>query len=71
MIRYALEQCHIDDLSSAVMIGDRKYDIESATETGLESIGVLYGYGSREELENAGATYIASVPEDILRILGL
>ncbi len=71
VIRYAIERCRIEDLSRAVMIGDRKYDIESAKETGLESIGVLYGYGSREELENAGATYIASVPEDILRILGL
>ena len=71
VIRYAIEQCHIDDLSSAVMIGDRKYDIESAKETGLDSIGVLYGYGDREEHMKAGATYIAETPEKIAEILGL
>ena len=71
VIRYAIEQCHIDDLSKAVMIGDRKYDIGSATETGLDSIGVLYGYGDRDEHEKAGATYIAETPEEIARILGI
>lgn len=48
------------------MIGDRLYDIEGAKEAGVDSIGVLYGYGSREELEGAGATYIAPTPYDIL-----
>lgn len=43
----------------AVMIGDRKYDVEGALQCGLDCIGVLYGYGSREELEAAGSTYIA------------
>ena len=69
VIRYAMESCHISDKSSAVMIGDRENDILGAKENGLDSIGVLYGYGSREELENAGATYIAKKPEDILRYI--
>ena len=41
-----------------------------AKEIGLKSIGVLYGYGDLEELENAGADYIAEKPNNILIILG-
>ena len=40
------------------MIGDRYHDIEGAKANGLDSAGVLWGYGSQEELENAGADYI-------------
>lgn len=50
----------------AVMVGDREHDILGAKANGLSSIGVLYGYGSREELETAGATWIAATPEEIL-----
>jgi len=47
-----------------VMIGDREYDILGAREMGLSSIGVTYGFGSRRELEYAGADMIVdSVPE--------
>ena len=45
--------------ANAVMVGDRCYDIEGAKETSLPSIGVLYGFGSREELTGAGADFIA------------
>ena len=69
VITYALESCGIDDLSSAVMVGDREYDIFGAKETGLDSIGVLYGYGGREELERAGADYIAESVGDILNYI--
>ena len=51
------------------MVGDRRHDIEGAQAHGLPSIGVLYGYGSREELEQAGATYIAATAEDILKFV--
>ena len=44
--------------SASVMIGDRRHDIEAAKACGMRSIGVLYGYGSREELEAAGADMI-------------
>ena len=49
----------------SLMIGDRHYDIEGAVKAGIDSMGVLYGYGSREELEGAGATYIEETPEEI------
>lgn len=51
--------------SSAVMIGDRHYDIDAAVKCGIDSIGVLFGYGSEEELRTAGATYIAKTAEGI------
>lgn len=58
VIRHVLESNDLEDLSSVVMIGDRKHDIIGAKENKLDSIGVLYGYGDREELTHAGADYI-------------
>lgn len=69
VIRYVLESAGITDLSTTVMIGDREHDIIGAKENGLDSIGVLFGYGSREELTEAGATYIAETVWDIVRFL--
>lgn len=69
VIRYALETFGISDLSSTLMIGDRDQDITGAKKNGLDSLGVLYGYGDREELEGAGATYIAESVEDILKFV--
>lgn len=59
VIRYVLRENDITDLSRAVMIGDRKHDIWGAKEVGLESVGVLYGYGDSEELLEAGADHLA------------
>ncbi len=64
VIRDALERCAIKDLDGVVMVGDRLHDVEGAHKIGLPAIGVLYGYGDRPELENAGADHIASdIPE--------
>ena len=71
VIAYALEQCKITDKASAIMIGDREHDVLGAKQVGLDSVGVLYGYGNYEELENAGATYIVENPGEILKIKGL
>ena len=65
IIRYALESCNITDKSSAIMIGDRKHDIIGAKENGLDSIGVLFGYGDRKELTVAGATFIAASAAEV------
>ena len=46
-------------IKDAVMVGDRKFDIEGAKNNNLTAVGVLYGYGTREELEQAGADFIA------------
>lgn len=69
VILYALQSYGVSDLSSAIMIGDREHDILGAKQVGLDSIGVLYGYGDYEELKGAGATYIAEDTNDILKII--
>ena len=53
------------------MIGDRKYDIVAAKELGIDSIGVLYGYGDYEELTNAEATYIAKDIMELSKLLNV
>jgi phosphoglycolate phosphatase len=70
IIRYALEQNNILDLSSAIMVGDRKFDILGAAQNKIDSVGVLFGYGSKEELTDAGANYLAEQPAEILEICG-
>ena len=69
VIKYALESCSIVEKSSAVMIGDREHDVIGAKENGLDSIGVLYGYGDYDELAGAGAAFIAEKPSDILKYI--
>jgi len=54
------------DSGEACMIGDREHDILAARHNGVASIGVLWGYGSREELEAAGADLIIARPEELL-----
>lgn len=68
VIRYAMEKGGFS-AENAVMIGDREHDVFGAKENNLPSIGVLYGYGSRKELEEAGVDYIAETVEDIFGIL--
>lgn len=70
VVRYALESCGISP-DRAVMIGDRHHDIEGAKDNTLESIGVLWGYGSREELSAAGATLLAESVPQLASLLGL
>ena len=68
VIRYAMEKGGFS-ADGAVMIGDREHDIFGAKENGIDSVGVLYGYGDKEELQSAGATYIAENVSDIFEIL--
>lgn len=65
VISYALEQCNVTDLSKVIIVGDREHDVLGGKEIGIDSVGVLYGYGSEEELKNAGATYLAELAKDI------
>lgn len=69
VIRAALDINGVTDLERTAMIGDREYDIIGAAANGIDSVGVLFGYGSREELEKAGATRIAASVEDLATIL--
>jgi len=55
--------------SSCVMVGDRLYDIEGAVKNQIDSIGVLYGYGSEKELVDAGASFIARDAKEVGAII--
>lgn len=68
VIRYALDTCHLAP-EECVMIGDRFHDVVGAQKTGMNSIGVLWGYGSQEELSSAGATHLAAAQSDLLTLL--
>lgn len=59
VIAYAMQQAKIADQSDVVMVGDREHDIIGAKENGIDSIGVLYGYGNQEEFDRNGADYVA------------
>ena len=48
------------------MIGDRSHDMVGAGNNGIKGIGVLYGYGSRDELIGAGAMHVCATPAEIL-----
>ena len=65
LIEACLKHFGSPDKAQAIMIGDRFYDIDGANATGLDSAGAVYGFGTEEELKNAGATYILSAPEDL------
>ena len=49
-----------------LMIGDRFYDIDGAKAVGIDSAGAIYGFGTEDELRNAGATYILKSPDEII-----
>lgn len=51
------------------MVGDREHDVLGAKENGLSCMGVLYGYGDRKELEEAGADYIAKTTAEVAEII--
>ena len=70
VITYALSQIAIEDKKQVIMVGDRNYDILGAKENGIDSLGVLYGFGSREELEEAGAKILVERVEEILDVIG-
>jgi phosphoglycolate phosphatase len=56
--------------AEALMVGDREYDIRGAHANGLPAIGVLWGYGTREELAAAGAERMISAPGELAEAVG-
>jgi phosphoglycolate phosphatase len=56
--------------SETIMVGDRKHDVIAAKRNGLASLGVTYGYGSKEELIETGVDYLCGSPTEVVaRIL--
>lgn len=68
VMNHAITSCGVDP-ADAVMIGDREFDILGAKHFGLASIGVLFGYGSREELTKAGADRLAADVTELEQLL--
>lgn len=54
---------------SAVMVGDRDYDVRGAAANGLPCVGVAFGYGTRAELTAAGAAAVAGTVSELQNIL--
>ncbi len=69
VLRYGLAETKIDP-ATAVMIGDRHHDMEGARAIGAEAIGVLYGFGTAEELSPYQPVYLAPTLRDLQAYLG-
>lgn len=70
VIQYALTEAQLDPTKEGIiMVGDRNHDILGAQQNGLDSIGVLYGFGEETELQEAGATFLVQSPKDLGAIL--
>ena len=65
----ALDRLQVQDLSQAVLVGDRLHDVEGAKQCGIDCIGVTFGFGGREELEDAGAKHVVDRAEELLPLL--
>ena len=69
IILYAMDKMGVTDKRGVLMVGDRLYDVEGAEIAGIDALGILYGYGSRKELEDADAKYIAETAADAVKII--
>ncbi|MCK1637542.1 HAD family hydrolase [Bradyrhizobium sp. 157] len=65
LLEYALKEVSVDP-TKALMIGDRSHDMLGAKNNRMKGVGVLYGYGSRAELIEAGAHHVCATPGAIL-----
>lgn len=70
IIDYILNLYRDYDQHDFVMIGDRKHDLIGAHNTGIDCIGVTYGYGSIDEIKGASPTYMVGSVEELKQILG-
>jgi phosphoglycolate phosphatase len=64
LLRFARER--VGPATIPIMVGDRMHDVVGAKRNGMRAVGVTYGYGSRQELEQAGADAFADSPGQIV-----
>ena len=69
VLEYSLGAVNAADNAECILVGDRKYDAEGAAICGIDSLGVLWGHGSEEEISSSGFTYIAKTPQDVVNLL--
>lgn len=68
VIEYVLKTNQIDN-DDVIMVGDRKHDIIGAHENKIPCVGVLYGYGTEDELKQYQADYLVSTVEELTELL--
>ncbi len=68
VLRFALSAVDASP-DEAILVGDRKFDAEGAATVGCDSLGVLWGHGSREELETSGFTAIVKAPKEVVNYI--
>ena len=69
IINYALDALGVSDRAGVLMVGDRDNDVLGSEKAGVDCCGVLWGYGSREELQGAGVKYLIEKPEELARLV--
>lgn len=65
VLQEAIRRMQVNDLSRVVLIGDTKYDVIGANKAGIDCIGVTFGFGTREELIEAGALAVFDTMEEV------
>ena len=68
VLEYSMRSAGADP-SSTILVGDRMYDAEGAAKCGVDSLGVLWGHGTPEEIASSGFTLTAKTPADVVRLL--
>ena len=72
VIRFLLKEMNLEDKKDeCVLIGDTHFDVAGAKAVGIDCIGILYGFGTKQELQSYGATYIEETPYDVQKLLCL
>jgi len=69
LVSEAMRRLDVPADHTVAMLGDRRFDMIGAVEAGAAAVGILYGYGSEEELREAGAQYLAESVEDLHKLL--
>lgn len=69
LVLEAISKLGASDKSRVLMVGDRYFDIDGAAGAGVDSCGVLFGYGSEQEFKEHDATYIVSCAKQIADIV--
>ena len=69
LIALACEKLGVSDRATVAMVGDRRFDMEGAKAAGVVACGVTYGYGTEQELREAGAEILAASADELRGIL--
>ena len=71
VLEYALSSVGIgeEEKNSCILVGDRKFDAEGAAIVGIDSMGILWGHGSEDEIRGCGFDLVATSPDEVVKLL--